>query len=246
MVAMEYLVAGSATPTQRAGVATTIGRDRDRNEDASLCGPSWYLVADGVGGRLGGDIASRMTVDAFTDRPAPQSVEEIATALSQVNLAIRERARDQQLAGMASTVAGVVVAGDSAVVFHVGDSRCYHLVDGRLDALTRDHSYVNELVDAGRITSAEADRHRRRNIITRALGADVSVRPDVRPIVGPVGRLLLCTDGVSSVVTSVEIARILAVRSHPQCVADLLVETALANGSTDDATVVIVDVSLDR
>ncbi len=246
MVDMEYLVAGSATPAQRAGVATAIGRHRERNEDASLCGPSWYVVADGVGGRLGGDIASRMTVDSFAERSAPRSTEEIATALAQVNLAIRERARAIGVQGMASTVAGAVEVDGVVMVFHVGDSRCYHLVDGRLGVLTRDHSYVSELVDAGRITAAEADYHRRRNIITRALGADGSVCPDVRSIVGSVGRLLLCTDGVSSVVTSDEIARILAVRSHPQFVAELLVETAVANGATDDATVVVVDGSPDR
>jgi protein phosphatase len=241
MVSMEYLVARTATPARRAGSASAIGRRRDRNEDASLCGPSWFAVADGVGGRSGGDLASRITVDVLAERQVPGEVDGIAAALEQINGAIRERARASAMSGMASTVAGLVMMQGSPVVFHVGDSRCYHLVDGRFDLLTRDHSYVRDLVDAGRISAAEAEHHRYRNIITRALGADAVVCPDVRTITRPFGRLLLCTDGVSSVTTPGEIARVLAGHADPQRAAERLVETAVDNGTDDDATAVVVD-----
>lgn len=241
MVAMEHLVAGSATPICRAGVATSIGPGRLDNEDASLCGPAWYAVADGVGGRRGGGIASRTAVDVLARRPAPTSIEDVSAALQHINRAIRERARASALWGMASTVVGMVDVGGEVLVFHVGDSRCYHLVEGRLDLLTRDHSYVSDLIEAGRISASEAGRHRHRNVITRALGVDATVSPDLRPIVAPIGRLLLCTDGVSSVLGDAAIALVLAGDDDPQLAAERLVWTAVANGSQDDATAVVLD-----
>lgn len=241
MVAMEFLVAGSATSTVRVGVCTLAGVGRDVNQDAVLAGPTWFVVADGVGGHGAGDVASASAIEALAGRPRPASVDELRRALDDVNATIHDRSRRDVVNRMATTVVGIVVIDGAVHVFHLGDSRCYRFADGEFDQLTRDHSYVQELVDAGLLTVDAARSHRRRNVITRALGVDAVARTEIDTVAPGACRLLLCSDGVSSVVTFGEIARVLADSSDPQAAADELVDVAVAAGSRDDATALVVD-----
>ena len=141
---------------------------------------------------------------------------------------------------MATTVVGAVVIDDHLHVFHLGDSRCYASVDGVLELVTRDHSYVQELVDAGVLSAEQAHSHPRRNLITRALGVDAVVLADVNTVSGA-DRLLLCSDGVSSVLTEHQIASLLCAPTEPRAAAETLVEAAVAAGTRDDATALVID-----
>ena len=141
---------------------------------------------------------------------------------------------------MATTVVGAVVIDDQVHVFHLGDSRCYSSVDGALELVTRDHSYVQELVDAGVLSSEQAQSHKRRNLITRALGVDAAVQADFDTVSGA-DRLLLCSDGVSSALTEHQIAIVLSASTEPRAAAEALVEAAVAAGTRDDATALVID-----
>lgn len=245
MEGMEFLVAGSVTSTTRAGtvragVSTVVGGGRDVNQDSVLAGPAWFVVADGVGGHGAGDVASAMAVDLFASRSAPDDLDELRQVIADVNSTILERARRDEVSRMATTVVGAVVIDHDVHVFHLGDSRCYASADGVLELLTRDHSYVQELVDAGALTSEQARSHPRRNVITRALGVDAVARADVHTV-RAADRLLLSSDGVSSVLTAEQIACVLSAHEAPQAAAEALVEAAVAAGTRDDATALVID-----
>ena len=240
MVGMEFLVVGSTTSMISVGASTVVGVGRDVNQDSLLAGPTWFVVADGVGGHGAGDIASAMAVDLFAACAVPGDPDELRHMISEVNATIHDCARRDDATQMATTVVGAIVIDDRLYAFHLGDSRCYALVDGVLELLTRDHSYVQELVDAGVLSNDQARSHRRRNVITRALGVDAVAQPDIEVVVAA-DRLLLCSDGVSSVLTDDQIAGVLAAPGAPQVAADALVAAAVAAGSRDDATALVVD-----
>ncbi len=245
MVGMEYLVAGSVTSPAgvgkvRVGVASVVGRGRDVNQDSVLAGPEWFVVADGVGGHGAGDVASRMAVDLLASRATPDGRDELHRVIDDVNSTILECARRGQASHMATTVVGAVLIGDDLHVFHLGDSRCYAMLDGVIELVTRDHSYVQELVDAGVLSSDRARSHPRRNLITRALGVESVAQADVGTI-GAADRVLLCSDGVSSVLTSDQIELVLSTWADPRAAAEALVEAAVAAGTRDDATALVID-----
>ncbi len=223
----------------RAGAATAVGHRRRHNEDAVVCGPHWFVVADGMGGHLAGDVASAVAVAEFASRPTPPiSIDEIRRAVTSANAAVSSRARADGTVGMGTTIVGATVVGPA--VFHVGDSRCYRLLDGELALLTTDHSHVQELVDAGRITASDTASHPLRNVVTRALGQHADVAADIITIDRP-GRLLLCSDGLSGELDARTIGRVLAGVGHPQSAADRLVELALAGAARDNVTALVVD-----
>jgi protein phosphatase len=231
-----------------AGAATAVGHRRRHNEDAVLCGPHWFVVADGMGGHLAGDVASAVAVAEFASRTTPPiSVDEIHRAVTSANVAVSSRAHADGTVGMGTTIVGATVVGpaDSAsvAVFHVGDSRCYRLLDGELALLTTDHSHVQELVDSGRITASDTASHPLRNVVTRALGQHADIAADIITIDRP-GRLLLCSDGLSSELDARSIGRVLAGVGHPQVAADRLVELALAGAARDNVTALVVDFDL--
>jgi protein phosphatase len=239
-----------ATGTAPCGLATAAGRDRDRNEDAALAGPTWFVVADGMGGHAAGDVASSTVVDAFRQTPKPDrdlgAGTAIVAACQRANTAIRRRAAADRTLGMGATLVGLVdLVGDDlqprTVVFHVGDSRCYRLVDGTLRLLTRDHSHVQELIDACRLTTEQALRHPLRNVVTRALGLDLTVVPDLVELADGAGRYLLCTDGLTAEVGPRVIGRVLAGVPDAQDAAARLVELALDGAAHDDVTALVVD-----
>ena len=228
------------------GVATSVGRVRRVNEDSYLALPPLYAVADGMGGHGAGDVASRLAVGELARCVVPGrplDAESILAALNDAHRVIIER---DEGSGMGTTITGLAgvetVTGTQLMVFNVGDSRVYRLVGGRLDQMSVDHSEVEELVRAGALTREQARTYPRRNIVTRALGSDLILRPDHWLLPAIVGdRYLLCSDGLFSELPDEEI-RVLLAAPDPQRAATALVAAANDAGGRDNITVIVVDV----
>lgn len=241
----------SSPPAIACGASTSTGRVRTENEDAMLTLPMVFAVADGMGGHQAGEVASALAVGTVGDRlsAGAESVDVVVAAVVEANAAIFQGAhRNAEQRGMGTTLTAMVVLTDSTAtrrfaVINVGDSRTYLLRGERLRRITVDHSYVQELVSTGHITEFEARSHPRRNIVTRALGIEPSVRVDtwVRPLVSG-DRYVLCSDGLVDEVDDDEITSILLSHPDPQSAADALVEAANTNGGRDNTTVVVLDV----
>jgi len=234
-----------------------VGLVRSVNEDSFLAEAPVYLVADGMGGHARGDAASRTVVETFRrhlEPGRPSSPEQVLDAIHSSNEAVRALSEEGEegTAVAGTTLTGVVLvdAGDGAgfhwMVFNIGDSRVYAW-DGRtLQQLSVDHSAVQELVDAGLIRADEAERHPDRNVITRAIGADDVVDPDVW-LIPAAGRqvFLICSDGLSKEVDDERLAHILAGDTgHAAGLAGELVEAALEHGGRDNVTVIVVESDL--
>ncbi|MDO8389163.1 MAG: Stp1/IreP family PP2C-type Ser/Thr phosphatase [Actinomycetota bacterium] len=240
----------SSVPALAWGAATDTGRVRSENEDTFIAEPMVFAVADGMGGHQAGEIASAIAATTLHERlgHGAASVDVAVAAVVEANAAIFQGAHtnlDQR--GMGTTLTAMVVLADQGsgarlAVLNVGDSRTYVLRNGRLRRVTVDHSYVQELVSTGHITEYEARNHPRRNIVTRALGIEPSVRVDtwVLPFVRG-DRYVLCSDGLVDEVDDDEIASVLAVHASPQAAAEGLVAVANRNGGRDNVTVVVVD-----
>jgi protein phosphatase len=227
------------------GVKTDLGRVRDANEDAYLVDEPIYGIADGMGGHIAGDVASQTAVDTITSRAKEQSpgdADSLAELVKEANAAIWERSQsDPSLHGMGTTCTMVLVGDDHLDIAHVGDSRAYLYRDGELSQITEDHTLVGRMVKEGRLEPHEAERHPQRNIITRALGIDRSVEVDTITLTVREGdRILVCSDGLTSMIEAEEIRDILRSESDPQVVADRLVEAANSAGGEDNITVLIL------
>jgi serine/threonine protein phosphatase PrpC len=237
------------------GAATDVGLLREANEDAYLVAPPVFVVADGMGGHDNGDVASRIVVEEFArlaeeGYEPTRGTEAVAATLEASQRRIAEYAAPggpgpRRMPGT-TVVAALLVEDDGApawLLANLGDSRIYAVSRGELHQVSIDHSVVQELVDSGEITAAEAHEHPERHVITRALGgprlepADFFVLP-----LSEAERLLLCSDGVSGLVDDDRIAAILTETSDPRDAADRLVEAALDAGGDDNATAVVVDV----
>jgi len=237
----------------RWGTATHEGQLRSQNEDHAHADVGLFVVADGMGGHLAGEVASEMAVDRLKERmPADSetSLDDLVGAIHEANLEIyRGSTDDPDQAGMGTTVTAVAVVadphdGEAFAVANVGDSRSYVVRHGRLRQLTIDHSFVQELVAEGAITRAEARTHPRRNIVTRALGIEPYVRVDswTMPIIRG-DRFVLCSDGLVDEITDDAISEILQAHpDDPDAAAQGLVDAANEAGGRDNITVVIVDV----
>ncbi|HEV2310691.1 MAG TPA: Stp1/IreP family PP2C-type Ser/Thr phosphatase [Acidimicrobiia bacterium] len=226
------------------GAATDTGRVRDHNEDAFLVDDQLglFAVADGMGGHQAGEVASAIALEAL--RAAVTSGEGIRDAVTSANDAVYEKSTtDDRLRGMGTTLtAGTLAAGDTLLLGHVGDSRAYVLRDHRLERLTTDHSLVEELIQAGELTEAQAEHDPRRSMITRALGIEPTVEVDLYPIqVHDGDRLLLCSDGLTGMVGEDEIENVLTEERDANQAAHRLVDEANAAGGIDNITVLIVD-----
>ena len=231
----------------RVAARSDPGRRRRQNEDAFVCAPPLFAIADGMGGAQAGELASRLAKTAI-EEGAAAAVDEggLVEAVQTANAKVFERAhQDPSAAGMGTTATVALVDERAATVTlgHVGDSRAYHLRDGRLEQLTSDHSLVGELIRSGRLTEDEAAVHPHRSVITRALGTEPEVDVDVeRAALAPGDLLLLCSDGLSAMVRDDEIARILdATGREPHAAADALVRAANEAGGIDNVTVVLVE-----
>jgi PPM family protein phosphatase len=225
--------------------ATSPGRVRRVNEDSYLALPPLFAVADGMGGHGAGDLASRLAIDTLTSaaRARPLTADGVLAALDAANRAI---VTYEGAKGMGTTITGLALletgGGGHLMVFNVGDSRVYRLVEGRLDQVTVDHSEVQELVLAGVITRDQARVHPRRNIVTRALGTDPGPRPDYWLLPANAGdRFLVCSDGLYTEVPDERIAVLLASGS-PQVAAAALVAAAEEAGGHDNVTVIVTEV----
>lgn len=247
------------TVTLRAGAATDVGRTRTVNQDAFALLPDrdLFVVADGMGGHQGGEVASRLAVETLQAAFRDPSTESLSDAIAVANHRIRnEGAADPDLRGMGTTVVALALMPQEPepddgerlqlVVANVGDSRAYLFRDGSLTQITEDHSVVADMVREGRISAEEAEVHPQRNIVTRVLGVYESVEVDLWPV-DPVNgdRYLLCSDGLFNEVGLDQISSVLRRLADPDETAAELVRLANEGGGRDNITVVVVDVTDD-
>jgi serine/threonine protein phosphatase PrpC len=245
----------------RWAARTDVGKKREHNEDNLLSLPEegLFLVADGVGGRAAGEVASAMCVasfaeeaaslrealEAYTDNAGNDRRNAVLAELDRIcqvaTRRIYETAESEEKEGMTTTLVAVAVGGGSAFLVHVGDSRAYLFRDGEVRQLTEDHSMVNELVRSGKMTWPEARASRHRHVITRAMG----LYPTVQPSRGsfdllPGDRLLLCSDGLSDVVAPERMLQLVA-GFDPRRAVDELIQAALDRGGPDNVTVQVIE-----
>jgi protein phosphatase len=228
---------------------TDVGRQRQSNEDAFFERSPLFAVADGMGGARAGEVASRMAVEelAGMDDSGPRAEESLREVARSANRRIYEMAQsDSEHAGMGTTFTAVLVAGREVAVGHVGDSRLYRLRGGEFERLTDDHSLVEELVRQGKLRPEEAEVHPQRSIITRALGPESDVQVDTFTHTAQDGDLyLLCSDGLSGMVSEEHMAQIAGSASSLDDAARQLVDAANAAGGKDNITVVLFRVAED-
>jgi serine/threonine protein phosphatase PrpC len=237
----------------RWGAATHEGQIRTQNEDHFHVGDGLFIVADGMGGHLAGEVASEMAVDRLDSRMPADALstrDDLVSAINEANVEIYNASvENPDQAGMGTTITAIAVVddphdGEVFAVANVGDSRGYVLRHNRLRQVTIDHSFVQELVAEGAITREDARTHPRRNIVTRALGIEPFVRVDswTMPIIRA-DRFVLCSDGLVDEVPDDVIESLLLEHPHdPTAAAQALVDAANAAGGRDNVTVVVVDV----
>ena len=227
------------------GCRSDVGLVRGHNEDSFIVRTPLFVVSDGMGGHAAGEVASSIAVETIGAQ-APAEADDIllGAAVEAANLAIIKGAEEGRgKPGMGCTATAVLIKGEHMAVAHVGDSRAYLLHEGRLVRVTHDHSFVEELVDAGEITAGEARVHPSRSIITRALGSDPDMYADHFMLDVEAGdRIIVCSDGLSSMVPDAQIEAVAVSNVTPQGAADNLVAEALAEGGHDNVTVIVIDV----
>ena len=234
---------------------TDVGRIRKGNEDTLHASANTYrglfIVADGMGGHAAGEVASEMSVEIVTtdladlnDLESPDAHDRVTRALRDANRAVYERTRiERDKLGMGSTVSALLLSDTRYIVGHVGDSRIYMARDGHMTQLTRDHSLVQEHVDAGLLTAEQARRHPQSNVITRCIGMADDIDPDVFDGVARIGdAFLLASDGLTGMVEDRRIQQLLMSRASPARIVDALIQEANNNGGNDNITAVVVRV----
>jgi PPM family protein phosphatase len=221
-----------------------LGRQRQGNEDNYYVRAPLFVVADGMGGAQAGEVASEIAVRQFEGGlpDGREPGEALAELIQAANKRIHEQARsDSEHAGMGTTTTAAYLTGDTVVIAHVGDSRCYLLRDDDLIRLTRDHSLVGELVARGKLTEEQAESHPQRSVITRALGPEPSVEVDVEAFPARAGDVfLLCSDGLTSMVHEPQLKPLLADRERPlEETGRILIAAANDAGGRDNITVIL-------
>jgi len=220
---------------------TDTGRQRNANEDSFFVRAPIFVVADGMGGAQAGEVASKAAADAFdVDLPEGPPEQVLRETILAANRTIHELARaDPSRAGMGTTLTAAIVdaAGEEVAIGHVGDSRAYRLRAGKLEQLTRDHSLVEEMRRKGQITDAQAQDHPQRSIITRALGPEPEVEPDVQTVPAVAGDVfLICSDGLTTMLGEEQIAKLLAGATSMSTAVRALVDEANRAGGRDNIT----------
>jgi PPM family protein phosphatase len=222
---------------------TDVGRQRSANEDNFVLAPPFFAVADGMGGAKAGEVASAMATGVFEGESDSDEAAEVQLTriLREANKRIYELAvADESHRGMGTTLTAAKVTDDEVSLAHVGDSRAYRLRDGELEQLTNDHSLVAELERSGQITPEAAEHHPQRSIITRALGPEPDVEVDTYTLPGREGDVfLLCSDGLTSMISDEEVAAIARSAESLDAAADALVRAANQSGGKDNITVVL-------
>ncbi|TFV45985.1 PP2C family serine/threonine-protein phosphatase [Blastococcus sp. TF02A_35] len=222
------------------------GLIRGNNQDSVYAGPRLLAVADGMGGHAAGDVASKVVIAALEhlddDAPSGDMLQALRSAVFEGSEHLREVIRESpQLEGMGTTLTAILFAGGRLALCHVGDSRAYLLRDGQFTQITHDDTFVQTLIDDGRITAEEANHHPQRSLLLRALNGQ-EVEPDLSMREARAGdRYLLCSDGLSGVVSEETLAEALQ-DPDPQATADRLIELALRSGGPDNITVIVADV----
>jgi PPM family protein phosphatase len=222
------------------------GLIRGNNQDSVYAGPRLLAVADGMGGHAAGDVASKVVIAALVhlddDAPSGDLLQAMREAVFEGSEHLREVIRESpQLEGMGTTLTAILFAGGRLALCHVGDSRAYLVRDGQLSQITHDDTFVQTLIDDGRITAEEANSHPQRSLLLRALNGQ-DVEPDLSMREARAGdRYLLCSDGLSGVVSEDTLAEALK-DPDPQTTADRLIELALRSGGPDNVTVIVADV----
>ncbi|MFJ4108319.1 PP2C family protein-serine/threonine phosphatase [Oerskovia enterophila] len=234
----------------RYAAVSDVGLVRSNNQDSGYAGPHLLVVADGMGGHAGGDVASSLAIAALA--PLDGESHGPDDALSHLEASIDSARQDlverseltPELAGMGTTVTAILRSGNALAMAHLGDSRAYLLRDGVLNQVTTDHTFVQHLVDTGRITPEEAEYHPQRNVVMRVLGDfDVDLTPDMSVREArPGDRWMLCSDGLSGFVSIETLEHTLSTVADTDECADHLLQLALRAGSTDNVTVVVADV----
>lgn len=238
------------TPSPLSAAVSHVGKIRSNNQDSGYAGRRLFVVADGMGGHAGGDVASAIATKRIAEADGEYAAAEDAehalqSAMIAANSLLAETVFEHsELTGMGTTVSGLVRVGDQIVLGHIGDSRIYRFRDGVLEQVTADHTFVQRLVDSGRITPEEAAVHPRRSVLMRVLG-DVDAAPEIDTRIldtRPGDRWLLCSDGLSSYVSEDKLAVILSTVRTAQGAADRMVKESLDHGAPDNVTVIILDV----
>ncbi|WP_205881473.1 Stp1/IreP family PP2C-type Ser/Thr phosphatase [Leucobacter coleopterorum] len=233
-----------------SAIGSHVGMVRSNNQDSAFAGDYLFLVADGMGGHAGGDVASALATQqiAHSDGEPSGTPQEVSETLRKAVLAANRKLRDTvgdrpELAGMGTTFTGFFTVNDKLALAHIGDSRLYLLRDNVLKQITVDHTFVQRLVDSGKITEEEAKIHPRRSVLMRVLG-DVDSSPEVDTDVLdtlPGDVWLLCSDGLCGYVEDPDIEKILRRRNSLQGAVDALIDKSLAHGAPDNVTVVLVE-----
>jgi serine/threonine protein phosphatase PrpC len=231
----------------RSAAATDPGRRRRHNEDAYVCEPPLFAVADGIGGAQAGELASRLAATALREESGPDGGDprrHVDALIQEANRRVYERqTQDAAASGMGTTITVALVSGDIVWIGHVGDSRAYRVRGGELEQLTEDHSLVAELVRSGKLSPQEAETHPQRSVVTRALGTDPNVDVDTFEIEAKPGDLfLICSDGLTTMVDDETIlGEIDGNRDDLQAAAKALVRAANRSGGEDNITVVFFE-----
>ncbi len=241
-----------STPRTRKGALTSFGSRtdigclRDHNEDSLVVTPPLFAIADGMGGHAAGEVASEIAVRVLSElAPEHPDGEALGRAIEEANRAVIQAAREGRgRQGMGTTMTAAMLEGERLVIAQVGDSRAYLLHQGKLQQLTRDHSLMADMIEAGQLTPEEARTHPQRSVITRALGSDAHLHPDIYEINVETGdRLLICSDGLSGMIFDDQIENTLRRVQDPQRCASQLVNEAIAAGGHDNVTVIVADVT---
>ncbi|WEV64982.1 PP2C family serine/threonine-protein phosphatase [Bifidobacterium sp. ESL0732] len=249
--------AGASNSHQLFLYSTTVsdvGTVRSNNQDSSFAGERLIAICDGMGGHAGGDTASTIAIRSLAHIEQSNAKSDVASIASMMETSVMaahdaivgKAKRERGLAGMGTTVTAVALVSGHWVITHIGDSRAYLLRDGKIRRMTQDHSYVQHLIDTGRITEAEARNHPQRNVVMRVLGDfDIDPHPDIAVFRAlPGDRWLLCSDGLSGVLEDDTLEQMLVTVSDEEECAQQLVAMALKAGSTDNVTAVIADATL--
>lgn len=236
--------------TGKSIAVSHVGKIRANNQDSGYAGTHLFVVADGMGGHAGGDVASAIALtrvmEADQEYTSAKDAEfALHASLIAANSLLAETVFEHpELMGMGTTVSAILRVGDDLAIAHIGDSRIYLLRDNHLQQITADHTFVQRLVDSGRITPEEAAVHPRRSVLMRVLG-DVDAAPEIDTTVHdtkPGDRWLLCSDGLSSYVSDEKIEIVLTGLAGTREAADRLVKESLDQGAPDNVTVIIVDI----
>lgn len=237
--------------SKHSAAASNVGKVRSSNQDAGYAGTYLSVVADGMGGHAGGDVASHLVIRHLLQLDkefanVTEAQQELLSAMLQANEMLSDVVYEHpELAGLGTTVSAMLRVGRQVVIAHIGDSRIYLLREGNLSQVTVDHTFVQRLIDSGRITEEEAHDHPRRSVLMRVLG-DVDASPEIDTVVLDVAegdRWMLCSDGLTGVVYSDRLKPFLVEAETADDAADTLVQASLTGGAPDNVTVVVVDIT---